>query len=49
LAPLSRYENTSGNKVDEYIEKMFSIGFDQEHVGVRAPSRFLHNPRQNGA
>ena len=33
-----RYENTSGNKVDDYIEKMFSIGFDQEHIGVRATS-----------
>ncbi len=32
-----RYENTSGNKVDDYIEKMFSIGFDQEHIGVRGP------------
>ncbi|ELR14005.1 vacuolar protein sortingassociated protein 45, putative [Acanthamoeba castellanii str. Neff] len=29
-----RYENTSGNKVDDYIEKMFSIGFDQEHIGL---------------
>src|SRR3989344_5349339 len=32
-----RYENTSGNKVDDYIEKMFSIGFDQENIGVRGP------------
>jgi hypothetical protein len=42
-----RYENTSGNKVDDYIEKMFSIGFDQEHIGVRAPFQRRLNARSN--
>lgn len=36
---LCRYENTSGNKVDEFIEKLFKLGFDQEHVGVCSSAR----------
>jgi len=29
-----RYENTSVNKDSEFIEKLFSLGFDQEHIGL---------------